>query len=206
MKQKHFINFHKGITFLGILLLIAAYQQWDNPTAWVYLALHGGYGLLWVLKSYFFPDRQWEQPTNLLYGLVILVGLTTYWIAPWLLMVRSIQAPPSYLAFCVSMYIFGTFLHFASDMQKYTELKLSPEHLVNTGLWAHVRNPNYFGELLIYTGFGLLAMHWLPIAVLIAWIIFVWMPNMRKKDRSLSRYPEFASYKAHTKLFIPYIF
>jgi hypothetical protein len=28
---------------------------------------------------------------------------------------------------------------------------------------------------------------------------------MRKKDRSLSRYPEFAAYKTKTKLIIPYV-
>jgi hypothetical protein len=28
---------------------------------------------------------------------------------------------------------------------------------------------------------------------------------MRRKDRSLSRYPEFAAYKQQTKLLIPYL-
>jgi hypothetical protein len=31
------------------------------------------------------------------------------------------------------------------------------------------------------------------------------VPNMRRKDRSLSRYPEFAPYAARTKLLIPYV-
>jgi protein-S-isoprenylcysteine O-methyltransferase Ste14 len=65
---------------------------------------------------------------------------------------------------------------------------------------------NYFGELLIYGGFGLMAMHWLPVLILLVWIVFVWLPNMRKKDRSLSRYPEFEAYKARTRRFIPFIF
>ncbi len=59
-KQKYFINSHKGLTFLAILALIAWFGRWDNVTAWVYLALHGTYGILWVLKSLVFPDRQWE--------------------------------------------------------------------------------------------------------------------------------------------------
>jgi hypothetical protein len=33
----------------------------------------------------------------------------------------------------------------------------------------------------------------------------VWIPNMRRKDKSLSRYPEFGAYAARTKLFIPYV-
>lgn len=83
MKQKHFIDSHKGATFVAVLILMAVYNQWQNPAAWVYLGLHGTYGLLWVLKSRIFPDRQWQQPTSLAYGLVIWGGLTLYWIAPW---------------------------------------------------------------------------------------------------------------------------
>ncbi|RMG87786.1 MAG: steroid 5-alpha reductase, partial [Chloroflexi bacterium] len=50
MKQKHFIDSHKGVTPIVILLLIAIFNQWENPTAWVYWGLHGSYGVLWVLK------------------------------------------------------------------------------------------------------------------------------------------------------------
>jgi hypothetical protein len=32
------------------------------------------------------------------------------------------------------------------------------------------------------------------------------LPNMRRKDRSLARYPTFAAYRARTKLFIPGLF
>ena len=204
MKQKHFIDAHKGVTFLAVLLLMAVYDQWRNPTAWVYLALHGSYGLLWVLKSRFFPDRQWDQRTSVGYALVILGGLTLYWIAPWLLTWRGVQAPGWYLGLCTSLYAFGLFFHFAADMQKHTALKLRPG-LITDGLFSLSRNPNYFGELLIYLGFGLLAMHWAPILVIALFLAVIWIPNMLKKDRSLSRYPEFQAYRERTKLFIPFL-
>ncbi|MCU0504039.1 MAG: hypothetical protein MUC51_20165 [Anaerolineae bacterium] len=41
--------------------MIAVYDQWDNPTAWVYLALHGVYRLLWVLKSRIFPNARYPD-------------------------------------------------------------------------------------------------------------------------------------------------
>jgi len=185
--------------------MIAVYDQGQNPTAWAYLAMHGTYGILWVLKSRIFPDRQWEQQTRLGYGLFIWAGLTLYWIAPWLLTSRGAQAPPWYLGICIAMYALGLFFHFASDMQKYTALKLRPG-LITDGFFALSRNPNYFGELLIYLGFGLLAMHWAPIAVIGLYLIVVWLPNMRRKDRSLARYPEFEDYRARTPLFIPFLF
>jgi steroid 5-alpha reductase family enzyme len=206
MKQRHFIDSHKAATGLFVLALIAIYGQWDNPTAWVYLALHGTYGLLWVLKSRIFPDKQWEQPTTLGYGLVIWAGLTLYWIAPWLITSQNVQAPPWYLGLCIAIYALGVFWHFASDMQKTMFLKLNPGHLMTDGLWSRLRNPNYFGELLIYLGFGLLARHWAPLIVILLFVLIVWLPNMRRKDRSLARYPDFASYKARSKLFLPFVF
>ena len=204
MKQKHFIDSHKGVTFLAVLLLMAIYDQWHNPTAWVYLALHGSYGLLWVLKSRFFPDRQWEQHTGVGYAFVIWGGLTLYWIAPWLLTWGGVQAPGWYLGLCISLYAFGLFFHFAADMQKHTALKWR-RGLITDGLFSLSRNPNYFGELLIYLGFGLLAMHWAPILVIGLFLAVIWIPNMRQKDRSLSRYPEFKAYRERTKLFIPFL-
>ena len=206
MKQKHFIDSHKAITCLFILVLIAVYGQWQNPTAWVYLSLHGTYGILWVLKSWIYPDRQWEQKTGWAYGLVIWAGLSSYWVAPWLLMARGVQAPAWYLGSCISLNIFGVFFHFVADMQKHTALQLQPEKLIEDGLFSQVRNINYFGELLIYAGFGLLAMHWLPIAILLGWIAIIWLPNMRRKDQSLARYTGFAAYKDRTRLFIPFLF
>jgi protein-S-isoprenylcysteine O-methyltransferase Ste14 len=206
MKQKHFIDSHKGATGLAILAMMAIYHQWTNPTAWVYLALHGSYGLLWVMKSRIFPDKTWEQETGWGYGLYIWGGLTLYWVAPWLLTSQDVQAPAWYLAVCISIYILGIFLHFTTDMQKYVSLRLQPETLITAKMMTRCRNLNYFGELLIYLGFGLLAMHWLPIVILGLFIIVVWLPNMRRKDRSLSRYPEFEDYKLNTRLFIPFLF
>jgi steroid 5-alpha reductase family enzyme len=207
MKQKYFIDTQKGATAFFVLLLMAVYHQWENPTAWVYLALHGTYGFLWVLKSRIFPDKQWEQRKSLAYNLVaVWGGLSLYWVAPWLLNARGVQAPGWYLAFCISLYTFGVLFHFAADMQKYTALQLQPGQLITCGLLSRSRNMNYFGELLIYGGFGLLAIHWLPILILALWVAAYWLPNMRKKDASLSRYPGFAAYKQRSKLFIPYIY
>jgi steroid 5-alpha reductase family enzyme len=206
MKQKHFIDTHKGATWIAVLAMMAAYGQWANATAWVYLALHGTYGLLWVLKSRIYPDRSWERETSLWYGLVIWGGLTLYWIAPWLLVSRAVESPPWYLGMCVALYAVGVFLHFVADMQKYTALKLRPGHLITDGMFARCRNPNYLGELLIYLGFGLLARHWVPIVVLALFVGVVWVPNMLRKDRSLSRYPEFEEYRRRSKLFVPFLF
>jgi protein-S-isoprenylcysteine O-methyltransferase Ste14 len=203
MKQKHWIDSHKGATGPAVLLMMAATHAWDNPIAWIYLALHGTYGLLWITKSRFFGDRQWEQPASLAYGLLIWGSLSLYWVSPWLIVTGRAPVPP--VGMCVFIYVVGVFFHFVSDMQKHLTLTLRPGTLLTDGLWGKLRNPNYFGELLIYLGFGLLPMHWAPLSVLALFIVAVWIPNMVKKDRSLSRYPRFAAYKQESKLFIPFL-
>jgi len=205
MKQRHIVDSHKFLTAFVILLLIAAYGQWTNSTAWVYLAMHGTYGMIWLVKSRVFPDKRWEQSVNPAYGIGLFVTLALYWIAPLILVSQNVQAPGWYLALCISMYSVGIFLHYTADMQKHMALRLNQGHLVTEGLWAGVRNPNYLGELLIYLGFGLLAMHWLPLVILFGMVAVIWLPNMIQKDKSLSRYPEFADYKRRSKWILPFV-
>jgi steroid 5-alpha reductase family enzyme len=206
MKDKHFIDSHKAVTGLFIVLLMAYFQQWNNATLWVYLALHGTYGLLWVFKSMVFPDKQWNHPASWLRGLLLWAGLTGYWVAPFIIAIKNVQAPFWVLALAIFLNIVGTMFHFASDMQKYTELKIKPNHLITDGFWRLSRNPNYFGEFLIYSSFALLALHWLPWAVLGIIILVFWIPHMRSKEKSISRYAEFGDYKAHTRSFFPFLF
>jgi len=113
MKIRHFIDLFKGPTFIFVLIMMAIYNQWQNTTAWVYLALHGSYGILWVLKSRNFPDKNWEKLTSLAFGLLGMASLSLYLVAPWLLTSRGTQAPGWYLGLCVLLYIFGVFFHFA---------------------------------------------------------------------------------------------
>jgi steroid 5-alpha reductase family enzyme len=203
--MRSYIDGHKGLTAVAVLAMIAAYDQWDNPTAWIYLALHGTYGLLWVWKSRIFPDKSWERQVSLAHGLGIWFGLTLYWIAPWLITCGEVQAPNGIVAAAASLFVIGVFLHFTTDMQKHTALSLQPGRLITTGMMRRSRNMNYFGELLIYLALAMLAMHWLPLLVLLGYVVFVWVPNMRRKDRSLARYPEFEAYRRRTKWFIPFI-
>ncbi len=42
MKQKHFIDSHKCATAPAVLLLMAFYHQWENPTAWIYYDFASG--------------------------------------------------------------------------------------------------------------------------------------------------------------------
>ena len=213
LKQKYFIDSHKGVTPFFIIGLIGYYNQWDNFIAFIYLALHGTYGLLWVTKSYIFPDKQWEQNTSISYGILIWLGLSLYWISPYIITSNDAIFPlfketPGniYYASCIVVYIIGIFLHFTSDMQKYISLELKKGHLIDNYMFSKIRNTNYLGEFFIYVGFTLLASDWAPLIALFIFIIFIWIPNMIKKDKSLSKYQEFENYKKRTNRLFPFIY
>ena len=201
MRQYHAIDLHKSTTFIVVLALMFAYDNF-TAAAWTYLAIHGSYGLMWLFKSWTFPDKQWSEETSLAGGAQMFFMLGLYWLAPWLLISGGAEAPAWVIGLSVSLWGFGTLLHYGADAQKHFVLS-ARKGLITDGFFARTRNPNYLGEILIYCGFAVLSMHWVP------WLVnaFFWaaafVPNMRKKDESMSRYPEWDSYVARTGLLLP---
>jgi steroid 5-alpha reductase family enzyme len=201
MKVKHPINFHKGLTFAIVLGLMVLYQNFTLG-AWVYLALHGTYGFLWLIKDSIFPDKQWEQELHTFMGIITFLLLGLYWVAPFILISSGTVPPLPLLTAAIALNIVGVFLHFTSDAQKYYTLKYNTG-LITEGFFARCRNTNYLGEVLIYLAFAMLTQHWLPFLILGLFIAMIFVPNMLKKDKSLSRYPEFEEYQENSGLLFP---
>lgn len=201
MKLKYPINLHKGSTAIFVLGLMVYYHNFSIGP-WVYLALHGSYGFLWLLKDRMFPDRQWEQLVSVPYGIFVFLALGLYWIAPWLLISQRNEPGAAIIATAVALNMLGVMLHYGSDAQKYFTLKYKPG-LITEGFFARCRNTNYLGELMIYSGFALLTVSWIGFIGITAFFIGAFIPNMIKKDKSLSRYPDFDNYKKQSGLLFP---
>lgn len=201
------VNFQKAgtIVFLGLLMIL--YQN-NSTAAWVYLALHGGYGLVWILKDLAFPDGAWQQRVTIAGGLMAFAAvLGWYWLFGWLLIANP-QTPDypladgAWFALCITLCLLGCVIMVASDAQKYFTLRVSPG-LITDGMFRYVRHPNYLGEMMIYGSFALMVWHWLPFLVL-AWVwIGVFMINMHMKEMSMSRHPGWAAYRERTWWLIP---
>lgn len=202
MQIRHAINLHKGITVLVVLGLMVVYGNF-TVGPWVYLSLHGTYGLLWLLKDRLFPDRAWNQVIPWPAGVATFMILALYWVAP-VMLISSRAVPPAWLlAAAITLNIIGTCLHYGSDAQKHFTLRTDKPQLITEGFFSICRNPNYLGEALIYLSFAMVAMHWLPYLILAGFVLAVFVPNMRRKDASLSRYPGFEAYRARTGLLLP---
>lgn len=201
MRIKYPINLHKGMTAPVVVGLMIWYDNFSTG-AWIYLALHGSYGLLWLFKSRTYPDPKWEEKVSVPYAILVFLALGLYWIAPYILTSQHKIPPDAMLAGAVALNMFGMVLHYGSDAQKYFTLKYKPG-LITEGFFARCRHTNYLGELLIYTGFAMLSMSWIGFIGVASFFAFVFIPGMLRKERSLSRYTEWADYKATTGFLWP---
>jgi protein-S-isoprenylcysteine O-methyltransferase Ste14 len=203
------INFQKGGSFFFFGFLIWYYQN-TSTAAWVYLALHGGYGLVWLIKDLTFPDPNWQSKLTIGAGInAFLAVLGLYWVFGWLLISRSSQ--PVYplpeavwFALCISLCLLGSVIMIAADAQKFYTLRLQ-RGLITDGMHRWVRHPNYLGEMMIYGSFAMLAWHWFPVLVL-AWVwLGLFVVNMVMKEASMSRYPDWAAYKKRSWWLVPFL-
>jgi len=201
------INFQKTGTFPILAFLIAWYHN-IMTAAWIYLAMHGTYGLVWIIKDVAFPDRSWQARITIGGGINAFVSvLGWYWVFGWLLI--SARSTPNYplpayawFCLCLTLCILGVTIMIAADAQKYFTLRIK-RGLITDGMYRFIRHPNYLGEMMTYGSFALMVWHWLPFLVL-AWIWSgLFAINMKLKEASMSRYAQWADYKKRSWWLLP---
>ncbi|TDN39197.1 hypothetical protein A8B98_20245 [Hymenobacter sp. UV11] len=198
------MNLHKILVSPLVLWLMWSYHNW-SAAAFLYLGLHGTYAVLWLIKQNVYPDKRFAQELPVWMGILTpFIPLASYYLAPYLLISQHTVLPAWVFAVAPLLYTLGIFLHYVSDAQKYFTLRLR-KGLIEDGLFARTRNPNYLGEILIYGAFALVSWHWLPVLVLAGWTIYFFI-NMGSKDRSLARHQGFAQYKGRTGKVLPKLF
>jgi protein-S-isoprenylcysteine O-methyltransferase Ste14 len=201
------INFQKCGTFFFLGFLMWYYQNFST-TAWVYLAMQGSYGVIWFIKDIAFPDPSWQKRITIGGGVNAFIGvLGWYWVFGWLL-ISGVSTPyyplsdGAWYALCISLCMIGSVIMIAADAQKYFTLRCQ-RGLITDGMHRYVRHPNYLGEMLIYGSFAMMVWHWLPVLVLALVWTCLFAVNMTIKEASLSRYPEWSSYKKRSYWLLP---
>jgi protein-S-isoprenylcysteine O-methyltransferase Ste14 len=206
LKLAWVVNFQKGLTAVWVAGLMAAYGN-TSTVAWVYLALHGSYGLCWLMKDAAFPDPRWQTRVTVGGGVMaFLLVLGPYWLFPWLLISGVLgsrpEPAPALLAGAIALHTLGVAVMLSADSQKFFTRRYRPG-LIGEGMWARTRHPNYLGEMMIYASYALLVRHWIPWAIL-AWVwTAIFLVSMLAQEASLSRYPGWAAYRARTGFLLP---
>lgn len=154
--MRYYLNLHKGSLPLVILSLMSYFNNFSLP-CWVYLALHGSYGLIWIIKDYTFPDSSFQTKSTIPCVFVGFFGvLCPYLWGAYLLACGEAPQVISRERVCLVTMVFciGLILMMGSDGQKYFTLRLK-KGLIKDGFAKYSRNPNYLGEIMIYTSFAM---------------------------------------------------
>lgn len=110
----------------------------------------------------------------------------------------------------------GVFIEMVADAQKNAAKKVNPRRYVDTGLYRIVRCPNYFGEVLMWTGSFIICFgscctvgQWFIAGLGYAGIVYVMFSGARRLElRQAETYgnnPEFQAYIKRTPLIIPLV-
>jgi protein-S-isoprenylcysteine O-methyltransferase Ste14 len=110
----------------------------------------------------------------------------------------------------------GVIIEMVADAQKSAAKKINARRFVDTGLYRIVRCPNYFGEVLMWTGsflicFGACCTFWQWVIAIIGYIgiVYVMFSGARRLElRQTETYgndPEFQAYIKKTPLIIPFV-
>lgn len=115
--QYWYCNLHKGSMPVLLFAWMVYYDNWSLG-AWMYFALHGSYGALWILKDFTFPDKAFQRKVTLMsFAFPWPVSLLPYCTGGYLMM--SGQAPqdpsPERVALCTVIYVFGIVLMMGYD-------------------------------------------------------------------------------------------
>ena len=110
----------------------------------------------------------------------------------------------------VAVWLVGFYFEAVGDAQlaRFIKNTANKGKLMQSGLWAYTRHPNYFGEVTQWWGLGIIALAvpggWLgligPLTITYLILKVSGIPMLEKK---MEQHPDFAAYKQRVSVFIP---
>lgn len=156
---------------------------------WRYVDLSKEHGKLYPLVNFF--------GLHLMPTLMVLAGL-----CPLYFIFKSDLHSVSLLTFGLFVSFIGVLLEFFADNQlaKFRENKPAKSELLDTGLWARSRNPNYLGEIMFWIGLAIIgnayqAPFYASVGAILMFFLIVFVSIPMKEERMMERRPQYAAYK-----------
>lgn len=231
-KYVWFISLGYGFSVMaiGITLLIACFQNLTIGTILasvllvIYGARLGGY-LLWrEVKNKAYHDKMKQEiksGKDIKFGVKCCIWISAALLyacqtCPILFRLENTQGTDMVLIIGVVVSAVGLVIESLADYQKSKAKKKNPKRFVDTGLYKIVRCPNYFGELLIWTGIfisGVNIYHsvWQWILAVIGYlgIVYVMFSGARRleerQNRIYGKDPEYQQYFKKTPIILPLV-
>jgi len=213
---------------LLFLVMLAVYQYLADtvgPRQWLVLALVA----IWALRlSIHITARNYGQPEDRRYRLIrrnnapyfrykslyIVFGFQAClagFIAMPLLVASSAPTPLGWLDVAGTvLWSVGMLFEVLADLQL-ARFKAKPGNrgkVLDTGLWAFTRHPNYFGEFAVWWGYFLFALAaggwWTVLSPLLMSFLLLKITGVALLEKDIGeRRPEYADYIRRTNAFFP---
>lgn len=155
--------------------------------------------------------RKWFYPRSYLQVYLLQGALLFIIVLPVLLINKSSDTVLGVFdLFGVIVWMVGFYFEAVGDaeLDRFISDPLNKGKLMQRGLWAYTRHPNYFGEVTQWWGIGLIALSvpggWIgligPLTITFLILKVSGIPMLEKK---MEQHPDFAEYKRRVSVFIP---
>ena len=206
LKLAFFANLHKCTMLLYILGLMFYFNNFSLGCC-VYAALHGSYGFLWNIKTIAFPDKTHQVRMSIGSLIPMLTVLIGYWYIPYMMVSGQSEQNPSNerILWSALVYIMGAAIMMISDAQKYFCLRLK-KGLIDYGMFAHTRNPNYVGEMMLYGSFAMISNRYIPWMILLSVWTCVFSIMITVKEISFRKKEGWEQYSKASYILLPKLY
>jgi steroid 5-alpha reductase family enzyme len=214
-----------GIGFVAIAAVAATLGHGDPTRRWLLLALVAIWGLRlsWHIQRKTAgkgEDRRYAAllrdatPIQILRKVFLLQGFITWFVSFPLQLSAVTGLTPKPLTAVTVLGVAGFLVGFTFEAVGDRQLKAfksGPTHrgvVMDRGLWAWTRHPNYFGDATVWWGLWLITVNgWVPLATvgspLLMTYFLVYVTGARLTEKLMEGRPGFDEYKSRTSFFVP---
>ncbi len=166
LQTEHFYDLTGSLTYLSMLIIsLMVGDVWDNPRALLLIGMAG----IWSIRlgSFLFmrirkdgKDSRFDEIKPVFSRFLVAWTLQALWVfltlaAALAVITSQYQVELGLFAIIGScIWLFGFVVEVVADQQK-RAFKKDPANkgrFISSGLWAHSRHPNYFGEITLWVG------------------------------------------------------
>lgn len=198
----YIVNAQKAGTIIVMYLLMIYYNNFSLG-AWVYLSLHGTYGIVWVIKDIIFPDKSFQSKVTLPAAILTSGLLLLYWVIGFLRMSDPELPDPSprRIFSCFFVFTIGLFFMVCTDLQKYITLTYKKGLIDNLFLSSN-RNTNYLGEIMVYLSFAMCTNKPVGYYILIGVWVILFGSRIYLKECSLMKKEGYKKYAKNSYIIL----
>lgn len=222
-----FYDLTGSATFITLVLIALGFAEQSSLRS----LLIGTLTILWALRLGMFLtarlrsvgfDRRFQsikpEPVTFLMTWTLQGLWVALSLAPGLAAISSSNQLPTdaYLVVGVLIWAFGYLFEIVADEQK-RRFRQSAENegrFIATGLWAWSQHPNYFGEIVLWTGIAIMALpvlegwqHITLISPVFVWLLLTRISGVRMLNASADKRwgdnPDYTAYRRDTPVLVP---